>query len=911
MVRSNVFLSLLAAASAVVAAKGPRSQTIPGAYLIEFEHQADTAAFHKAYEGHAIKRRDLNYTLFHGTSIHFRDLDTAEEKAAELGKMDGVKSIRTLREYHRPNDEVIWTGNSGREYQKSRKRDSDYRDHDSFTPHLMTQVDKLRDEGYTGKGFKIAVIDTGIDFKHPALGGCFGRGCLVSYGQDYVEGDDVEEPTMDCDGHGTHVAGTIAAQSNPLGFTGVAPDVTLGSYKVFGCTGTAAGDAIAAAFAQAYEDGSDIISASLGGDQGWSQEEGSVIVERIVEQGVPCVIAAGNSGESGLFFASGPSDAIGSMAIASFDNLVTPQLLTESTYSIDDDAESDFGWHEGSPAAWADVTFPLYATSHDAEIFDDACDPLPSNTPDLSEYIVLIRRGSCTYDEKAANAAEKGAKYIMFYNNVPGIQDVSSAHEEILAVAMTTAEEGEAWVQALAASSKVVLHMTDPIESDAILEHANNTLTGGYASIFTSWGPTWEAELKPQFAAPGGEILSLYPRALGSYAVLGGTSMATPLVSGVLALLAEIRGTLDPVELSNILSATAKPQFFNDGNKAYDQLAPVAQQGTGLIQAYDAAFATTILSVSSLAFNDSDHLHAQSFVIKNIGDEDVTYTLDHRPAAMAYTFADGTGRADTFPNEITDDYAALKFSKNMVTVKAGREQKVTVSLTLPEDIDNDRLPVYSGYVVLYGDDDKVLHLPYMGIAGSLRDTPVLGDVGGFSFQAEAPVHAFSNDSFILPAPGVVGADGLVPGVVVELILGTSLAYIEVLPVGHHDEDLTYEFLDIKTMGSAVPAFQWVTRQTASFSWTGQLDSDSYAPAGRYKFHVKALRIFGNPDDPEDYDTLETAAFSIKYDTAEAAADGKETGSVKASKGHKEQRSLPGAEKLTKRLAREAVMVKRR
>lgn len=119
---------------------------------------------------------------------------------------------------------------------------------------------------------------------------------------------------MDCDGHGTHVAGTIAAQSNSLGFTGVAPDVTLGSYKIFGCNGPAPGDAIAAAFAQAFEDGSDIISASLGGDQGWSQEEGSVIVQRIVEQGVPCVVATGNSGASGLFFASGPADGIGSTA---------------------------------------------------------------------------------------------------------------------------------------------------------------------------------------------------------------------------------------------------------------------------------------------------------------------------------------------------------------------------------------------------------------------------------------------------------------------------------------------------------------------------------------------------------------------------------------------------------------------
>ncbi|PNH33502.1 hypothetical protein BJF96_g3219 [Verticillium dahliae] len=842
MVRSIIFLSLLAAASTVVSA-APQPQTIPGAYLFEFEHGVDTAAFHKAYKGHAIKRRDLNYKLFHGTSIHFRDLDTAEEKATELGKMAGVRSIRTLKEYHRPDDKVMWTGNSGRAYQKSRKRDSQDggRDHDAFTPHLMTQVDMLREAGYTGKGFKIAVIDTGIDFKHPALGGCFGKGCLVSYGHDYVDGDNVEEPTMDCDGHGTHVAGTIAAQSNPLGFTGVAPD--------------------------AFEDGSDIISASLGGDQGWSQEEGSVIVQRIVEQGVPCVVATGNSGASGLFFASGPVDGIGSTAVASFDNVVIPQLLTESTYSIDDDGEVTFGWHEGAPAAWADVELPLYATSLDAELFDDACDPLPSDTPDLSNRIVLIRRGTCTYDEKAANAADKGAKYIMFYNNVPGIEDVSSAHAQILAVAMTTAEEGEYWLQALAAGSKVTLHMTDPIESDAVLEHGNNTITGGFASTFTSWGPTWEAELKPQFAAPRGHILSLWPRALGSYAVLGGTSMATPLVSGVLALLAEIRGRLDPVELTNILAATAKPHFFNDGNQAFNQLAPVPKQGAGLIQAYEAAFTTTILSVSSLAFNDTEHLRSLSFSIKNVGDADVTYTLDHRPAAMAYTFAAGTGRADTFPNELTDDYATLYFSKPIITVKAGREEKVTLSLDLPEDVDNARLPVYSGYIALYGDDGKVLHLPYMGIAGSMRETPVLASANGFVYEAQTPTRSIVNASFVLPAQGTADpTTDTLPGVNLESILGTSVAYLEVIPVGSHDEGLTYEFLDVRTMGSAVPALRWITRQTdVVLTWDGQLDSEKYAPAGRYKFDVKVLRVFGDAEDPDDYDTIETAAFSIRYE----------------------------------------------
>lgn len=95
----------------------------------------------------------------------------------------------------------------------------------------------------TGSGVRIGIIDTGVDYLHPALGGCFGKDCLVQYGYDLVgdswtgydnpEPDD--DPYDDCEGHGTHVSGIIAAQPNKMGFTGVAPGATLGMYKVFSC----------------------------------------------------------------------------------------------------------------------------------------------------------------------------------------------------------------------------------------------------------------------------------------------------------------------------------------------------------------------------------------------------------------------------------------------------------------------------------------------------------------------------------------------------------------------------------------------------------------------------------------------------------------------------------------------------
>jgi minor extracellular serine protease Vpr len=95
-----------------------------------------------------------------------------------------------------------------------------------FTALAMTGADIAQSElGYTGAGIKVAVMDTGIDYDHPDLGGCFGPGCRVAYGYDFVGDDFNADPNSafynpvpapdndpdDCNGHGTHVAGIVGA----------------------------------------------------------------------------------------------------------------------------------------------------------------------------------------------------------------------------------------------------------------------------------------------------------------------------------------------------------------------------------------------------------------------------------------------------------------------------------------------------------------------------------------------------------------------------------------------------------------------------------------------------------------------------------------------------------------------------
>lgn len=294
------FLSLVSTAPASLespaAAQGP--VVVPGAYIVEFEDGHDHASFYNSIGRRsieAIPRMSLSHQLFNGASFWLQNTTHHEEIAEHIAQSPEVKKMWPVHRYRLPNDKVHWTAENTLHESPASLHIRQPDKADTWAPHRMTQVDRLRADGVTGKGIKVAVIDTGIDYLHPALGGGFGPGFLVSYGKDLV-GDQYSElnppvpdddPMDECDGHGTHVAGIIAAQPNQFGFTGTAPDVTLGAYRVFGCDKDTTSDVLIAAVNQAYEDGSDIITASLGQPSGWSEDPWAVAMQRIVEAGVP------------------------------------------------------------------------------------------------------------------------------------------------------------------------------------------------------------------------------------------------------------------------------------------------------------------------------------------------------------------------------------------------------------------------------------------------------------------------------------------------------------------------------------------------------------------------------------------------------------------------------------------------
>ncbi|KAL7622583.1 hypothetical protein AAE478_008091 [Parahypoxylon ruwenzoriense] len=817
-------------------------------------------------------RLDLSYSLFKGCSFRLKNVSddqaVADAAAQRILEMPKVRKIWPVRVRNVPKDEVIWVGNGAATGSTRRKRRES--GDDTFSPHIMTQVDKLRAEGITGAGVRIGIVDTGVDYHHPALGnGCFGPGCLFSYGADLV-GDDFtgrntpvpdSDPYDNCAGHGTHVAGIIAAQTNELGFTGAAPDVSLGMYRVFGCNGGSSDDVLIAAFNQAYEDGSDIITASISGPSGWSEDPWAVAVQRIVEAGVPCTVSAGNDGSNGLFFASSAANGKGVTAVASVENTEIPLLLIGANFTVDNTTAEVFGWEAGNPA-YTNVTLPLWAVTNNTEVEDDACSPLPDGTPDLSSYMVLIRQGNCGFDFQAQNVAAKGAKTRPVY---------VAYVEEILGAGMATDKQGAEWIGLLNQGKEVIVHITDQNHTSKIVEYTPATEYSGLLSSFSSWGPTWEVDVNPQMATPGGNILSTYPLNLGGYAVISGTSMACPLMAAVYALVSQARGTLDPSTLERVLSSTAKPKAWAED--ASGRLAPVAQQGAGLIQAFEAAYATTVLSIASISFNDTDNfIPSVNFSIQNLGPDDATYELGHVEAITMYTFKKDRVYPAFYPNPTVDAYATLEFSDSKVTIPAGGSADITVTPTPPSGLDETLLPVYGGYITINGMNGNSLSLPYLGVVGSMHSAPKMFDPD-WTFLANYTDSSLNplpeNQTFVIPLPDNSSRDpdssvGY-PTALIQLNVGTPLLRCDVVALDASSNATTTDTPRAQIIGSVLNYPIEYSQRTYYISpFTGMLADGTVVPGGRYAFLVRVLRIFGDPEKEEDYDTTRLVPFSVVY-----------------------------------------------
>jgi subtilisin family serine protease len=221
----------------------------------------------------------------------------------------------------------------------------------------------------TGQGIRVAVLDTGLDYTHPALGGCLGPGCRVLGGYDFVQGDG--DP-MDDHGHGTHVAGIVGADG---WLRGVAPGVEFLAYKVLDAEGRGYSSDIIAALEAAIEAGAAVVNLSLGAP-GTVAQPLSQAAQAAVNKGVVVVAAAGNGGP-GAATVVAPAIVPGVIAVAaadkadrlatfssrgpvpgSFDlkpDLVAPGVAISSTVPLSGPLATAAGW---SPASGTSMATP-------------------------------------------------------------------------------------------------------------------------------------------------------------------------------------------------------------------------------------------------------------------------------------------------------------------------------------------------------------------------------------------------------------------------------------------------------------------------------------------------------------------------------------------------------------------------
>ena len=792
------------------------------------------AAFDEAARGdrirYQVRRRFTG--LFNGVSLRASATD-----AARLRTLPGVTAVYPVQTVSLPPVETT-PGTSL----------------DLITALTQTGADVAQSElGLTGRGVRVAIIDTGIDYDNPDLGGCFGPGCRVEKGYDFV-GDDYNaadvDPVIapdpdpdDCAGHGTHVAGIVGANGEVVG---VAPEVTFLAYRVFGCEGSTSEDIILAAMERAWRDGADVINMSLGHALDWPQSIEALAVDRLVRHGVVVAASAGNDATLGLYATSTPATAAGAISVASFDN--TAAHLTAFAVSPDGTL---VGYIEaaGAPLPPESGSAPMARTGTSSSTAD-ACNPLPANS--LAGMVALIRRGTCSFYAKAFNAQTAGAIGVVLYNNAPGILGVTVAGTPPITIPVVsiTAAKG-VLIDARLSNGPVTLTLTTEITAEPIP-------TANLISSFSSYGPAPDLSIKPDIGAPGGSVRSTLPLEQGGHGTLSGTSMASPHVAGAAALLLQARPRLKPADVMMRMQNTAVPQLWS-GNPTVGILDSVHRQGAGMLRVDSAVLAEATVSPSELALGEVENGVALRLLRIDPGssfDDDgghdrrggrkdgdtVTYRLGHQPGVS-------TG-ANTFAPEPLGSFATVNFSSPTVTLHRrgkgngngnGDSEYVAVAFVPPASA---ATRLFGGYITLTPDDGgPVLRVPYLGYNGDYQAIPVMTLAGFPALAALTPTGL-----------------GLLPNGGTFTLEGSDVPFI-LLHLNHQVQNLKLEVFDAATGESLRLADDenFLPRNSTAtslflFAWDGttarrQNGRRRDVPNGTYRLELTVLKALGDPRNP--------------------------------------------------------------
>ena len=793
-------------------------------------------------QGIKMKVRFSYDTLFNGFSV-----EVDGRGLAKIARMAGVKAIYPVVEVEKPEPVEPEPG-----------------DVIELTTSLaMVQADIAQNTlGLTGDGVLVAVMDTGLDIDHPDFGSCFATpGCRVAMGYDFV-GDaynnDNASPTYnpvptpdaipdDCNGHGTHVAGIVGANGT---IVGVAPGVTLAAYRVFGCQGSTSADIMVAAMERAHDDGAQILNMSIGSAFQWPQYPTAAAADKLVKKGVVVVTSTGNSGANGMWATGAPG--VGDRVISTANFLNTHLNLTVFTITPDNLA---IGWAQatGAPPAPISGSSPMARTGTSASTADACNAPLgtPPASGSLLGKVALIRRGGCGFYEKAFNAMNAGAIGIVIYNNVPGIQTITVAPVPPTAPPITipTVSVSQAdgnLIDSRLASGPVTMTWTNQVISTP-------NATGNVISASSSYGISPTLALKPDIGAPGGNIRSTVPIEQGSYALISGTSMASPHVAGAAALLLEAKPGTKAEDVRSILQNYAEPRPWS-GNPGLGFLDMTQRQGGGMLQIADAITGAVTVEPGKLSLGENEGGGSifEKLTVRNDSNQDITFNLSHEPAMASL----GTYTISFFnaPATVAWDSPTLT-----LTVKKHNNKNIKVAIT-PNGTLADRA-IYGGYLVLTPQGGgREVRVPYAGIKGDYQSIQaIVPTANNYPWLAKLSGGTFTNQ----------------PAGATYTLVGDDIPYF-LIHFDHQVERLEFEIrsaatnLPIHPSHSNFEVDEFLPRNSTataffSFFWDGtRLNGNAIktVPDGQYVIVVKALKALGKKNNPAHWESWTSPVVTI-------------------------------------------------
>ncbi|HWO75460.1 MAG TPA: S8 family serine peptidase [Bacillus sp. (in: firmicutes)] len=568
-------------------------------------------------------KKAKDYTLsFNGIA-----LKVPKEQLDELSALPGVKKVHTDHQFNATLlDSVPLIG----------------------APEVWETPNENNSET-TGKGINVAVIDTGVDYTHPDLGGKFGPGNKVAAGYDFVNDD--PDP-MDDNLHGTHVAGIIAANGE---LKGVAPDATIIAYKVLNEFGTGYESDILAALEEAVDPENpfraDVINMSLGGP-GDGNDPLTIAVENAVESGISVIVAAGNSGH-GYDTISSPGGAEGALTVgASISGVKVPELsMIAPEKRLLSSARLEFSANPNEGVITTELV--------------DIGEGLPEDYEgkDVKGKTLLMEYTPLNID-RAIYAEEQGAQAILFYENVPSFPGPLGNGKNRLEVQQHQFEAGTDFngrlntVVAAEINEETANLLKSHLTNGTVKIAINSEDAADQIPAFSSRGTTAQFKMAPDLVAPGVEINSTVPKALyepGYYRV-SGTSMAAPHVAGAVALLMELHPDWEPDVISDALVGTAKPL------EQYDPLI----QGAGRLDVQAAAQAFVSASPRKISFGLADLAEDtveehETFTLTNFSEEPVNIELSVKNH---------------------DENSTVRLSTTSLQLDPGQETEIEVSISL-------------------------------------------------------------------------------------------------------------------------------------------------------------------------------------------------------------------------------------